>query len=53
MPERRGHATVAKDDADTELDTQELVESASEEPLGYGPGEWASGLRIAPADAVR
>lgn len=31
------------DDADIDLDTQELVEPASEEPLGYGYGEWASG----------
>jgi hypothetical protein len=31
------------DDADIDLDTQELVKPTSEEPLGYGPGEWASG----------
>jgi predicted RNase H-like nuclease (RuvC/YqgF family) len=30
------------DDADIDLDTQELVPPASQEPLGYGPGEWAS-----------
>ena len=29
-------------DDDADLDTQELVPPASEEPLGYGPGEWAS-----------
>ena len=34
--------TGADDDADIDLDTQELVPSASQEPLGYGPGEWAS-----------
>jgi predicted RNase H-like nuclease (RuvC/YqgF family) len=34
--------TGADDDADIELDTQELVRPASQEPLGYGPGEWAS-----------
>jgi hypothetical protein len=31
------------DDADIDLDTQELVEPVPEEPLGYGYGEWASG----------
>lgn len=30
------------DDADIDLDTQELVKPVSEEPLGYGHGEWAS-----------
>jgi hypothetical protein len=30
------------DDADIDLDTQELTSPASQEPLGYGPGEWAS-----------
>jgi hypothetical protein len=34
--------TGADDDADIDLDTQELVPPASQEPLGYGPGEWAS-----------
>jgi hypothetical protein len=34
--------TGADDDADIDLDTQELVPPASKEPLGYGPGEWAS-----------
>lgn len=34
--------TTSDDDADIDLDTQELVPPASEEPLGYGPGEWAS-----------
>jgi hypothetical protein len=36
---RRAHTN---DDADIDLDTQELVRPASKEPLGYGPGEWAS-----------
>jgi hypothetical protein len=31
------------DDADIDLDTQELVEPIPEESLGYGYGEWASG----------
>jgi hypothetical protein len=31
------------DDADIDLDTQELVESGPEELLGYGYGEWTSG----------
>lgn len=30
------------DDADIDLDTQELSKPLSHEPLGYGPGEWAS-----------
>jgi len=34
--------TGTDDDADIDLDTQELVPPASQEPLGYGPGEWAS-----------
>jgi len=34
--------TGTDDDADIDLDTQELVRPASQEPLGYGPGEWAS-----------
>jgi hypothetical protein len=34
--------TGTGDDADIDLDTQELVPPASQEPLGYGPGEWAS-----------
>jgi hypothetical protein len=34
--------TSTDDDADIDLDTQELVLPASQEPLGYGPGEWAS-----------
>jgi hypothetical protein len=34
--------TGADDDVDIDLDTQELVPPASQEPLGYGPGEWAS-----------
>jgi hypothetical protein len=33
---------IRTDDADIDLDTQELVPPASQEPLGYGPGEWAS-----------
>lgn len=37
------HRTGSDDDADIDLDTQELVRPASQEPLGYGPGEWASG----------
>jgi hypothetical protein len=31
------------DDADVAPDAQELVEPVSEEPVGYGYGEWASG----------
>lgn len=31
------------DDADIDLDTQELVESGPAEPPGYGYGEWTSG----------
>jgi hypothetical protein len=34
---------IGCDDADIDLDTQELVKPTPEEPLGYGPGEWASG----------
>src|SRR5215216_5720237 len=34
--------TGTDNDADFDLDTQELVRPASQEPLGYGPGEWAS-----------
>ena len=34
--------TGADDDADIDLETQELVPPRSQEPLGYGPGEWAS-----------
>jgi hypothetical protein len=34
--------TGTDDDADLDLDTQELVPPASQEPLGYGPGERAS-----------
>ena len=36
------HTGAGDDDADIDLDTQELVPPASQEPLGYGPGEWAS-----------
>lgn len=31
------------DDAEIDLDTQELAGPLSDQPLGYGPGEWASG----------
>jgi hypothetical protein len=30
------------DDSDIDLDTQGLVRPVPQEPLGYGPGEWAS-----------
>ena len=40
MDDRRHTGT--DDEADIDLDTQELVPPASQEPLGYGPGEWAS-----------
>jgi hypothetical protein len=33
---------IRTDDADIDLDTQELVPPVSQESLGYGPGEWAS-----------
>lgn len=40
------------DDADIDLDTQELVKPTSEEQPGYGPGEWASGpLPVNPSSA--
>ncbi|MGH8636075.1 MAG: hypothetical protein ACREUZ_02965 [Burkholderiales bacterium] len=41
---------IGGDDADIDLDTQELVRPTSEEPLGYGPGEWASGPLPAKAE---
>jgi hypothetical protein len=44
------HRTGTNDDADIDLDTQELVRPASQEPLGYGPGEWAS---IQPSEDAR
>jgi len=34
--------TGIDNDADIDMDTEELVPPASHEPLGYGPGEWAS-----------
>jgi hypothetical protein len=33
------------DDADIDLDTQEL-DDVEYEPLGYGPGEWASTVPV-------
>jgi hypothetical protein len=40
---RQSPSVADADDADIDLDTQELVEKVPEEPLGYGYGEWASG----------
>jgi uncharacterized protein YndB with AHSA1/START domain len=40
-PRTRGSAPNS-DDAEIDLDTQELTTPVSDEPLGYGPGEWAS-----------
>ena len=39
------------DDADIDLDTQELAPPASRDPLGYGPGEWASAQPSEPVGA--
>lgn len=46
--------TRTDDDADIDLDTQELVPPAPQEPLGYGPGEWASTQpsEMAPAESA-
>ena len=41
------------DDADIDLDTQELIKPASEEPLGYGHGEWASAAFTATEEAKK
>jgi hypothetical protein len=47
--------TGTDDDADIDLDTQELAPPGTQEPLGYGPGEWASSpLQSAPpSESVR
>ena len=34
------------DEGDIDLDTQELDAPESTEPLGFGPGEWASSVAI-------
>lgn len=39
---KRPPRSTHDDDAEIDLDTQELTARPTQEPLGFGPGEWAS-----------